>query len=227
MTENPSDPIPVLVVDDDFMVAKIHARFVDRAEGFVVCGTARNGTDALAAIAELRPALVLLDVHLPDFSGLEVLRRLRAAADPVGIIMITAAREAESVRAAVQGGANHYLIKPFEYADLAARLQQFRAARALPAAPEQNEVDRLFAPLADDAGQAVQPMPKGLSVESGDLVLGALASGEMSAAECGEAVGMSRVSARRYLEHHVRSGRAVVRLQYGKAGRPERRYRTP
>ena len=51
-------------------------------------------------------------------------------------------------------------------------------------------------------------------------------AGELSAGECADAVGISRVSARRYLEHFVARGAAVVRLQYGGAGRPERRYRS-
>ena len=68
-------------------------------------------------------------------------------------------------------------------------------------------------------------LPKGLSAPTADAVLAVLAGGEVSAAECGEQVGLSRVSARRYLEHFVAQGRATVRLKYGGAGRPERRYR--
>ena len=68
-------------------------------------------------------------------------------------------------------------------------------------------------------------MPKGLGAETGRLVLDAVQSaGEVSAAECAEQVGISRVSARRYLEHYLRTGVLEIRLQYG-AGRPERRYR--
>ena len=66
-----------------------------------------------------------------------------------------------------------------------------------------------------------------MSPETADAVEAALhAVGELSAAECADAVGISRVSARRYLEHFVARGAVVVRLQYGGAGRPERRYRS-
>jgi response regulator of citrate/malate metabolism len=68
-------------------------------------------------------------------------------------------------------------------------------------------------------------LPKGLSAETGELVLAAVRdAGEVSAAECADLVGISRVSARRYLEHYLSVGALELRLQYG-VGRPERRYR--
>ncbi|NGO80642.1 response regulator, partial [Streptomyces sp. YC504] len=69
----------VLVVDDDFMVAKLHGRYVAAMEGFTVVGVAHNGAEALRAAERLRPDLVLLDVYLPDMDGISVLRELRAA----------------------------------------------------------------------------------------------------------------------------------------------------
>lgn len=219
--------ITVLVVDDDFMVARIHTRFVERSEGFVVVGTAATGETALAETARLSPDLVLLDIHLPDISGIEVLRRLRAQGRDTGVMMITAAREVDSVRSALAGGASSYLIKPFEYGDLVSRLEQFRESHnALLAreSPGQEEVDAFFArsPQVQDE----VPLPKGLSTTTARVVLETLVSGiEMSATECAEKTGLSRVSARRYLEYFVKHGQAVVRLKYGTAGRPERRYR--
>ncbi|MEI5674895.1 MULTISPECIES: response regulator [unclassified Nocardioides] len=214
----------VLVVDDDFMVASIHTRFVDRTDGFTVVGQAATGTTALAEVERLAPDLVLLDVHLPDLSGIEVLRRLRGGGNDVGVIVVTAAREADTVRAAAASGAAHYLVKPFEYDDLVARLLAFRQShRALAggAVPDQDDIDAVFAPV----GRSRVALPKGLSAETAALVLAALDEGELSAAEAAERVGVSRVSARRYLEHFVADGRAAVRLQYGGGGRPERRYR--
>ena len=109
-----TDDLTVLVVDDDFMVARIHTQFVERTEGFVVVGVASSGQAALDDIARLRPDLVLLDVHLPDMTGIDVLRRLRGGGDDVGVLVVTAAREADTVRAAASGGAVHYLVKPFD-----------------------------------------------------------------------------------------------------------------
>ncbi|MBS2937365.1 response regulator [Nocardioides sp. J2M5] len=217
--------LDVLVVDDDFMVARIHTQFVDRTPGFRVVGVSSTGQAALDDVARLRPDLVLLDVHLPDITGIDVLRRLRASGDDVGVLVVTAAREADTVRAAAAGGAAHYLVKPFDYDDLRVRLESFRAAHVALAsgAPRQDDIDAVFG-AATSAPTAA--LPKGLSPETADAVETALAErGELSATECAEAVGISRVSARRYLEHFVARGNVTVRLQYGGAGRPERRYR--
>jgi response regulator of citrate/malate metabolism len=219
------DELTVLIVDDDFMVASIHTRFVDRTPGFRVVGVAATGATALAEIERLEPDLVLLDVHLPDLSGVDVLRRLRGGGNDVGVMMVTAAREADTVRAAAAAGAAHYLVKPFEYDDLLARLEAFRQARlALSgvATAGQDDIDAVFAPL----GRGREALPKGLSAETAAAVLAVLGSDyDISSTECAEKVGISRVSSRRYLEHFVAQGRATVRLKYGGAGRPERRYR--
>lgn len=215
----------VLVVDDDFMVAEIHRRFVQRVDGFRAVGVARTGAEALAAARELEPDLLLLDVYLPDMTGLAVLQRLRTEGNRVGVIMITAARELDTVSAALDGGAADYLIKPFEFAQLQTKLEAFAArADALESdrGADQSLIDLLF---GGGAGTASEALPKGLGAETGRLVLAAVRdAGEVSAAECAESVGISRVSARRYLEHYLATGLLEIRLQYG-AGRPERRYR--
>ena len=91
-------------------------------------------------------------------------------------------------------------------------------------APGQQDIDAVFGAAAPVVAAT---LPKGLSPQTADLVQSALReAGELSAAECADAVGISRVSARRYLEHFVARGSAAVRLQYGGGGRPERRYRS-
>ena len=224
----------VLVVDDDFMVARIHGRFVDQTEGFEVVGTARTGGEALELTELLRPDLLLLDVHLPDLSGLEVLERLRGRGDDVAVVMVTAERGAAAVRSALHGGALQYLVKPFEYDDLADRLRQVAATLATLGGPavgagQVEEIDQATIDRAFGAGRPADlpaALPKGLSPETADLVLeAARRAGEISASEAAEQLGLSRVTARRYLEHFVDAGVAEVRLRYGGTGRPERRYR--
>ncbi len=216
--------IRVLIVDDDFMVAKIHTGFVERTPGFEVVGVAHTGATALTELARAQPDLVLLDVDLPDTTGLELLLGMREVVPDVDVLVISAAREAETVRRALRGGVVHYLIKPFSYEDLRVRLEHYRQAhRGLAASEEtdQAEVDRVFG-----TGRADTRLPKGFSAETLRLVEeGLRESGEdVSAAELGEQLGLSRVSARRYLEHLVDTGKAEVRLRYGEVGRPERRY---
>jgi response regulator of citrate/malate metabolism len=221
--------IGVLVVDDDFMVARIHSGFVERTEGFRVLGVAHTGAEALESAATLRPDLVLLDVHLPDMSGLEVLAALRAAGSIAGVVMVTADRELEVVKAALRGGAMQYLVKPFHYDDLAHRLGRVRDALTALGTGEADQatIDRIFAVDARLGSPGLSALPKGLSQVTAELVLSSLRErGEQSAAECADALGLSRVTARRYLEHFVGTGSASVRLNYGGTGRPEHRYRS-
>lgn len=221
--------IDVLVVDDDFMVSRVHRGFVEQVPGFRVVGTAHSGKEALEAAAELKPDLVLLDLYLPDMFGLDVVARLRAAGHDCDVLVISAAKEADAVRGAVRLGVVNYLLKPFGVADLRQRLEQYASRRTGMDAAEvhsQADVDRVLA-RAGAHPAAAAALPKGLSAETARLVERALRSaGEtLSAAECADRVGISRVSARRYLEHLHDTGRAEVTLRYAAAGRPERRYR--
>ncbi|MFE0173914.1 response regulator [Streptomyces sp. NPDC059002] len=222
----------VLVVDDDFMVAKLHSRYVASVAGFTVVGVAHSGADAVDAVERLRPDLVLLDVYLPDMDGIAVLRELRAAEErdpsrqPVDALFITAARDAEIVRAALRAGALHYLIKPFNQAALQEQLRHVAALRArLDGLEEarQEDVDQIFGTRPPGSRE----LPKGLAAHTAELVEQTLRRHPdgLSASECARAGSLSRVSARRYLEFFVETRRAEVSLRYGGTGRPERRYR--
>jgi response regulator of citrate/malate metabolism len=221
--------IGVLIVDDDFMVAKVHAGFVAALDGFEVVGTASTGAAALEEVQRLRPDLVLLDVYLPDMTGLEVLRRLRAEGPPVDVVVISAARDVDSIRSALHGGVLHYLVKPFDRRTFEARLRDYAALRGDLAELEeagQRDVDRVFGAARGGAPAPVST-PKGIAPETLALVRETLAAaGEdgLSATECSERTGLARVSARRYLEQLVSQGEADVRQRYGTAGRPERRF---
>ncbi|MER6914688.1 response regulator [Streptomyces sp. NPDC000594] len=222
----------VLVVDDDFMVAKLHSRYVTATAGFRVAGVAHSGADALSAAERLRPDLVLLDIYLPDMDGLAVLRELRvaegldAARPSADALFITAARDAGVVRAALRAGALHYLIKPFNQAALQEQLRHVAALRSRfdrLGEARQEDVDQIFGTRPPGSRE----LPKGLAAHTAELVERILREhgGDLSATECAEAGSLSRVSARRYLEYFVETGRVQVSLRYGGTGRPERRYR--
>jgi response regulator of citrate/malate metabolism len=222
--------INVLIVDDDFMVAKVHAGFIQRTPGFAVVGVAHTGAQAMAETARLQPDLVLLDIHLPDINGLDLMIKLREAAPELDVLVISAAREVETVRRALRGGIVHYLIKPFSQTDLQERLEHYRSAyQGLDLSKdvaEQSDVNRVFGLERTERAERTEPdLPKGCSPETLKLVVDVLNSAEadVSAAEVADLLGMSRVSARRYLEYLHDEARVDVRLKYG-AGRPERRY---
>ena len=227
-TSGAADAIDVLVVDDDFMVARVHRAFVDRVEPFRVVGVAHTGEQAAHAVDALRPDLVLLDLYLPDVFGLDVIPRLRTAGHDCDVMVISAAREADAVRGAARHGVVDYLLKPFDFEDLRARLERYAVQRGrllTAVVRSQADVDRVLAGAA--VPTAAGTLPKGMSVETAELIERTLraAEGSLSAAECATRAGVSRVSARRYLEHFHAIGSADVSLRYGNAGRPERRYR--
>ncbi|MER6122093.1 response regulator [Streptomyces sp. NPDC001795] len=225
--------IRTLVVDDDFRVSHIHSEYVSRVEGFEVVGEAACVADALEAVHTLHPDLLLLDVFLPDGSGLDVLRRLTGdeGGSRPDALMITADRDIESVRTAMKLGAVGYLVKPFGSPDLAERLNAYRElqhrvhALARTAETEQADVDALFSATRPPAVPRVPA--KGHSAPTLTLVHEALRSarGAVSAAEAAELTGVSRATAQRYLSYLVKEGMVRLELRYGATGRPEHRYR--
>ena len=219
--------IRTLVVDDDYRVAELHCAYVERVQGFEMAGRAHTGASALASVDELRPDLVLLDIYLPDISGLEVLRRLREEDHPpVDVVAVTAAREVNSLRSAMRGGVVHYLIKPFLFPTFEEKLLSYAAAHQRMtriANAEQGDVDRIFGALRSASNE---PLPKGLSDATLDLIVQVLAKSQsgLPAAAVAEVAGVSRVTARRYLDHLCQLGRAELAMRYGGPGRPEHRY---
>ena len=111
----------VVVVEDDPLQAESLA-FILRQEGYIV-ELASTGAEALAAArAQPAPDTVLLDVALPDLSGIEVARRLRAGSN-VPIIMLTARRSESDKITGLDAGADDYVTKPFSHGELLARIR--------------------------------------------------------------------------------------------------------
>lgn len=222
-----STRVRTLLVEDDPAVCAIHHGFLLAHGGFEVVGQAVDGADALAKVVALEPDLVLLDIHLPDISGVEVLRRFRGGIAPdVDVLAVTAAQEVDTVRSAIAGGVVGYLVKPFTMAALHERLDFYLEARAPSGRSmlDQKQIDRMIG--SSTGGRAPAEMPKGLSAETLATVWRALLeAGEESAAGIATTAGISRGSARRYLEHLVDAGRASRHPRYGSAGRPVVDYR--
>ncbi|MGW0776355.1 DUF7342 family protein [Streptomyces sp. NPDC002835] len=219
--------INVLVVDDDVRVAEINAAYVAKVAGFRVVARAHSAAEALARIAEVPVDLILLDHYLPDENGLSVVRELRALGHQTDVIMVTAARDVATVQAAMRHGALQYLVKPFNFAGLRAKLEAYATLRRTldgGGEAEQAEVDRIFGTLA--AGVIAPELPKGHSPTTAELVRQVLlaADGPLSAQEIADRAGVSRQTAQRYLKLLERSSRVRLSLRYGETGRPEHRY---
>jgi response regulator of citrate/malate metabolism len=219
--------INTLIVDDDYRVADIHASYVDRVDGFHTVGRAHSVTQAEKAAVALHPHLILLDLYLPDGHGLALLRRLGDLMRPrPDAIVISAAEDIDDVRAAIQLGAIHYLVKPFgfdrfaqqltAYHDLHARLSTLGRAR-------QRDVDALYGLLRRPVRTATTPPDSPTLAMVRDAVRNA--GQEVTAGEIAESVGISRSTAQRYLARLAEQGDVASRRRYGGTGRPENLYR--
>lgn len=219
--------IRVLVVDDDYHVAQAHALSVARLEGFAVVGEAHTASEAAELVAAHQPDLLLLDMYLPDFNGLELVRRLAASAGRMpDFLLVTAARDIDSVRTAMQLGAFYYLVKPFSFAALREQLEAYRSwteRLGREGEADQHVVDTLFSlrgtpPRRAVASRALQPtMARVLDIVT-------TATAPIGASEVAEILGASRPTAQRYLATLVSKQLLDLDLSYGSTGRPEHRY---
>ena len=228
-------PLRVLVVDDEPDTAAAHAAFVNRIEGFTAAAVAGNGQQALSLLADAVQAgepfdLVLLDMTLPDLHGIDVAKRMRGRGLTTDIIAITAVRDLAVVRSAMATGITQYLIKPFTFAVFAEKLENHRrfiaSMRSTGPDASQAALDTAFSALRTSSASTT--LPKGLIPETLAQIsehLNASAGTAFSATELADQLGMSRVTARRYLEHLAESKAAVKQPRHGTRGRPEYEYR--
>lgn len=209
------------------MLAEAHRQYVERLPGFSVVGVVNAGGEALRFLAAHAVDLVLLDFYLPDMTGLDVCRTVRARGQFVDIIAVTSARDVDVVRAAVSAGVVQYLLKPFTFGAFRDKLGRYAEYRSQVGAPGQSasqaDVDRALASLR---GSQEVALPKGLSPATLDAVAQTLreAARPLTAGNLGDLLGISRVTARRYLEHLVETGNAQRAPRYGGTGRPEHLY---
>jgi response regulator of citrate/malate metabolism len=225
--------INVLIVEDEPLIAEAHRTYLGRLPGFSVATVAHTARDAMRAASEAVATqtpidLVLLDLGLPDANGIALASGLSGLRPAPDIIAITSERDLEMVRAAVGHGALAYLLKPFTFAAFRDRLERYRRYReALPAgtdAASQAEVDRALAELRVGADRSAAP--KGAAPGTNDEIARAVrdSADGITADEVAKQVGVSRVTAWRYLERLADEGTLTRQTDYGKAGRPKTRY---
>ncbi|MFE7744513.1 response regulator [Nocardia sp. NPDC057455] len=226
--------IRVLIVEDEPLIAEAHRAYVERIAGFTPVGVVHTGREAMRAAADAAAEgspidLVLMDIGLPDASGLDVAAALTGLAPRPDVIAITSARDLAMVRTAVSHGVVLYLLKPFTFAAFRDKLERYREFRtALPAgesAISQHDIDRALSALRTPDQRAATP--KGVAPQTLDEISRTVRAAEaegVTAADTATSIGVSRITAWRYLEKLADDGLVVRRSDYGRAGRPKTRY---
>lgn len=237
MTES---PLRVLVVDDDRGAQLLHGRYVDESPGFVLVARVGTGRAAIEYAAHHDVDLVLLDMRLPDISGIEVLNRLRThGLAHIDVLVISSSQDQVTVRQALAGRVAGYLVKPFTQERLLGRLAAYRADRTDRIVERererplvQGEIDHLFAPARTEgedprrASASPHELPRGIAEVTLRRVLSELDPLiPRTAVEIAARSEISRATARRYLDHLVDVGRIDLAHRYGRRGRPEVLYR--
>ncbi|UGA54142.1 response regulator [Vibrio sp. VB16] len=223
-----STPIRVMIIEDDINIAELHQRYLDTIEGFVVVAIATSVVEAEMQLDILKPELILLDVYLPDGTGIEILTRLRHLNQACEVILITAAREVESLQQAMRYGVIDYLLKPILFSRLESALEKYKNR-----AEKLHQTEGLNQSLVDEMmrNHPSEPnrelgLPKGIDSVTLEKIRGLFLSNKVfTADEAGEAIGSSRTTARRYLEYLISTGELDADVNYGTVGRPERCYR--
>lgn len=226
---NGAESIGVLVVDDEPIALAAHADYVRRLDGFHVVAEAKGMGAALAALND--PAvppvqLVLLDMNLTDGHGLDLLRRIHGLGLVPDVVAITAVRDVQVVRSAIALGITAYLVKPFTFSAFRDKLENYRSYHAVLGGRTQTSQDAIDRALSRLRPTGKLDLPKGMLPETLRAVADWLRAQArpVSATEAAAELAMSRVTARRYLDHLVETGSAVKAPRYGSPGRPELEY---
>lgn len=225
--------IEVLIVEDDLRIAEIQKRFLEQIEGFQAVGIAASYLEAKTLIDILQPDLLLLDVYFPDMNGIDLLKETKQQSKQMDVIMITATKEIHRVQEAISIGVFDYIIKPVVFDRFRQSLLRYKEyyGNLLQLGKDnthvtQQQVDKLLRKEADGAGSEKSYLPKGidpLTLEKVMEVLGKVEYG-LTAESVAKEIGVSRTTARRYLEHLVYNESIEADLSYGTVGRPERVY---
>jgi two-component system, CitB family, response regulator len=230
---NNSHVISVLIVEDDLKLAEIQKRFLEQIAGFETVGIAASYVEAKTLIEILQPDLLLLDVYFPDMNGLDLLKETKQQAKQMDVIMITATKEIHKVQEAISIGVFDYMIKPVVYERFKQSLLRYKEYHTslLQLGKEtfhvtQQQVDKLLRKESEGSGSEKQYLPKGIDPLTLEKVLEVLKQeGRGLTAELvAKEIGVSRTTARRYLEHLVAEEKIEADLSYGTVGRPERVY---
>ena len=218
--------IKTVIVEDDLMVASINSQFAKRNPNIQIVATFHNGKDALDYLKKSDADLVLLDLYMPDCTGLELLSELRSIGSKIDVIMITAANNAEHINEALQLGIVDYLIKPFQYERFAQALDKYlvrKKAIESGVSFTQEEIDRLVNASTPSASTKKTELQKGVQQKTLDKIrvcLSAHPGNYLPCEQIASETGLSRVTIRRYMNFLIEGNEVTSMIDYSTGGRP-------
>jgi two-component system, CitB family, response regulator DctR len=218
----------VLLIEDDPMVQEVNKEFIESVEGFRVVEVAGNGEEGLTLVKTLQPDLVILDVFMPKKDGIKTLQEIRKQKLETDVIVVSAAKDGETIKLMLQNGAMDYIMKPFKLHRIQQALEKYRKYRNRFNKSEtvsQEQLDSLLY-SKQSKKEADTYLPKGLNEFTLNEIKDFIHTQEVprSAEEVAGAIGIARVTARRYLDYLEKSGLITLDVQYGGVGRPINRY---
>lgn len=216
--------IKTFIIEDDPMVLSINCKFLQRVDGFEVIGTERTGRDGIEGIKKKGCDLVLLDIYIPELNGLEIAREIREQDISADIIMITAATDSSIVTQSLRLGVVDYIIKPYNFARFSDAMKRYKNRFYSLNFPvlSQEMLDNITNPpfMAED-------IDKGIDKETLYKIKNYMLESNIAttAEKLAEALDISRVTARRYLEYMVKDGTVSYENIHQRIGRPEKIYK--
>jgi len=218
----------VMVVDDDFMIAKLHGKFIASQKGYQLAGTAHSFEESIAMMDMVEPDLLVLDVYLPDRSGIELLRTIRLQNRRCDVILITASKELEIVEEGFRLGILDYLIKPFDLNQLQTALlkyAKFKSRLTSSGTLDQGTIDDLKKLRISESSAPLNQ--KGIDTRTLEKIRKCVmnSSEPLSADQIAKMAGVSLSTTRTYLTYMVEEQVLLEEQQYGTVGRPLRIYR--
>lgn len=219
----------IIIVEDDYRIASIHEKFLNKMSNVTVVGKALTGKEAIELVKHGDVDLVILDLYLPDMLGTEIIQQLRAINSNIDFVTISAATEKDIVSDVLRNGVFDYIIKPVNmerFIDTIKRYQKVRENLESEESIDQSFLDDYFGYNNEATVKKAKQTPKGidpLTLEKVKEIIEELKEG-ITAEEMGTQIGASRTTARRYLEYLISIDEASAALEYGVVGRPERKY---
>lgn len=215
----------VLIIEDDTMVLSINKRYVEKIPGFEVMGTATSVKEAMKLTANTSFDLLLVDIHLTNESGVDLIKMLRKKEYPADFIMITAINEQETIELCAQYGAVDYILKPFQFERFEKSLLRFKQQKQLldkQKRIDQTDIDQFYWTEQDEVRKIGDELEKGLTKQTLQLILSVIDSFDRSFTiqELTEKTTFSHVSIRKYIHFLTERGFLETEQRYGTVGRP-------